>query len=69
MAAAGARPDQAIFLGDTEATDGEAARAAGMPFVLLARPTGAARAVRTPAEGASRSFSSEERNNTMTLFF
>jgi ribonucleotide monophosphatase NagD (HAD superfamily) len=41
--AAGARPDQAIFLGDTEATDGEAARAAGMPFVLLARPTGAAR--------------------------
>jgi HAD superfamily hydrolase (TIGR01450 family) len=43
LAAAGARPDQAIFLGDTEATDGEAARAAGMPFVLLARPTGAAR--------------------------
>lgn len=29
---------QAVFLGDTDATDGAAARAAGVPFVLLHRP-------------------------------
>lgn len=29
---------QAVFLGDTDATDGMAARAAGVPFVLLRRP-------------------------------
>lgn len=38
LAMAGVRPDQAIFLGDTPATDGEAAEASGMPFVLVARP-------------------------------
>lgn len=36
--AAGVRSDQAIFLGDTQATDGEAAAASGMPFLLIARP-------------------------------
>lgn len=36
--AAGVRADQAIFLGDTAATDGAAAGASGMPFVLIARP-------------------------------
>lgn len=35
---AGVAPDQAVFLGDTDATDGAAARAAGVPFILLARP-------------------------------
>jgi ribonucleotide monophosphatase NagD (HAD superfamily) len=35
---AGARPDQAIFLGDTYATDGVAAFTAGVPFVLIAQP-------------------------------
>ncbi|KJS15095.1 MAG: hypothetical protein VR78_09125 [Hoeflea sp. BRH_c9] len=38
LTAAGVRPDQAIFLGDTEGTDGGAADASGMPFVLIARP-------------------------------
>lgn len=36
--AAGVRADQAIFLGDTPATDGAAADASGTPFVLIARP-------------------------------
>ena len=31
-------PEEAVFLGDTDATDGAAARAAGIPFLLLARP-------------------------------
>lgn len=38
LTAAGVRPDQAIFLGDTRSTDGEAAEASGIPFVLIARP-------------------------------
>lgn len=38
LSAAGARADQAIFLGDTLATDGAAAGASGTPFVLIARP-------------------------------
>lgn len=38
LARAGVAPDQAVFLGDTDATDGAAARAAGVPFILLARP-------------------------------
>lgn len=38
LSAAGVRADQAIFLGDTPATDGAAADASGMPFVLIARP-------------------------------
>lgn len=38
LKAAGVCPDQAIFLGDTQATDGEAAGASGVPFVLIARP-------------------------------
>lgn len=37
---AGVRPQDAIFLGDTDATDGAAARAAGVPFVLITRPEG-----------------------------
>ncbi len=32
------RADQALFIGDTQATDGGAAIASGMPFVLIARP-------------------------------
>jgi pyridoxal phosphatase len=36
--AAGVRADQAIFLGDTPSTDGAAAAASGIPFVLIARP-------------------------------
>lgn len=35
---AGVAPQDAVFLGDTDATDGAAARAAGVPFLLLARP-------------------------------
>lgn len=35
---AGVRADQALFIGDTQATDGGAAIASGMPFVLIARP-------------------------------
>ncbi|MDO5603680.1 MAG: HAD hydrolase-like protein [Paracoccus sp. (in: a-proteobacteria)] len=31
-------PERAVFLGDTDETDGRAARAAGVPFVLLQRP-------------------------------
>lgn len=38
LASAGVRADQAVFLGDTQATDGAAACAIGMPFVLIARP-------------------------------
>lgn len=32
-------PEDAVFIGDTDATDGEAARAAGVPFVLLRQPS------------------------------
>lgn len=35
---AGVAAADAVFLGDTDATDGAAARAAGVPFLLLARP-------------------------------
>ncbi len=35
---AGVRADQAIFLGDTPSTDGMAAGASGVPFILIARP-------------------------------
>lgn len=38
LAHAGALPAQAVFLGDTDATDGVAARAAQVAFVLLQRP-------------------------------
>lgn len=38
LTAAGVRPEQAIFMGDTAGTDGGAAQAAGVPFVLIARP-------------------------------
>jgi len=38
LARAGVAPADAVFLGDTDATDGAAARAAGVPFVLLRRP-------------------------------
>ena len=37
---AGVKPKDAIFLGDTDATDGGAARAAAVPFVLITRPQG-----------------------------
>jgi pyridoxal phosphatase len=36
---AGVAPDEAVFIGDTDATDGVAARAAGVPFVLLRQPS------------------------------
>ncbi len=35
---AGAAPGEAVFLGDTPETDGRAARAAGVPFILVSRP-------------------------------
>ncbi|MGD9863873.1 MAG: HAD-IIA family hydrolase [Pseudodonghicola sp.] len=35
---AGVAPEAAVFIGDTAETDGGAARAAGVDFVLLARP-------------------------------
>lgn len=38
---AGVEARDAIFIGDTDATDGGAARAAGVPFVQIARPEGA----------------------------
>lgn len=41
LAAAGIPASAAVFLGDTEATDGAAARAAGVDFVLIRRPGGA----------------------------
>ena len=34
----GVSPHDAVVIGDTNATDGEAARAAGVPFILIARP-------------------------------
>lgn len=37
LALAGTDPDQAVMLGDTEATDGRAADAAGVPFHLVER--------------------------------
>lgn len=37
---AGVAPRDAVFIGDTDATDGAAARAAGVHFVLLDRPKG-----------------------------
>lgn len=36
---AGVAPGDAVFIGDTDATDGVAARAAGVPFVLLRQPS------------------------------
>jgi HAD superfamily hydrolase (TIGR01450 family) len=41
LARAGAAPADAVFLGDTPQTDGSAARAAGVPFILVARPEAA----------------------------
>lgn len=38
LARAGAVPADAVFLGDTPETDGAAARAAGVPFIRIARP-------------------------------
>lgn len=38
LARTGVLPKDAVFLGDTDATDGAAARAANVPFVLLRRP-------------------------------
>lgn len=38
LSRAAVRPDQAVFIGDTPATDGAAAHAAGVRFVLLRRP-------------------------------
>ncbi len=35
---AGVAPGDAVYLGDTPETDGEAARAAGVPFIRIARP-------------------------------
>lgn len=48
LAAAGAAADQAVFLGDTPATDGAAARAAGVTFLRI-RPPGAAQGLRGAA--------------------
>jgi pyridoxal phosphatase len=42
LARAGAAPAEAVFLGDTPATDGEAARRAGVRFVRIAAPGPAA---------------------------
>jgi pyridoxal phosphatase len=41
LARAGAAPGEAVFLGDTPETDGAAARAAGVPFIHVARPEAA----------------------------
>ncbi len=38
LARAGVAPSDAVFIGDTPETDGVAARAAGVEFVLLRRP-------------------------------
>ena len=38
LARAGVAPADAVFIGDTPETDGAAARAAGVEFVLLRRP-------------------------------
>lgn len=38
---AGVAPGDAVCLGDTPETDGEAARAAGVPFIRIARPASA----------------------------
>lgn len=38
LSMAGVSPDAAIFIGDTATTDGLAAGASGMPFVLIERP-------------------------------
>ncbi len=51
LASAGAAPDEAVFLGDTPATDGVAARAAGVAFLRI-RPPGAE--ARAPARGTAR---------------
>ncbi|WGT51434.1 HAD-IIA family hydrolase [Thioclava nitratireducens] len=40
LSRAGVAPGSAVFLGDTPETDGRAAAAAGVEFVLLARPGG-----------------------------
>lgn len=40
LSQAGIPAADAVFIGDTDATDGAAARAAGIPFVLLRRPDG-----------------------------
>jgi pyridoxal phosphatase len=41
LARAGVAPGEAVYLGDTPETDGEAARAAGVPFIRIARPAAA----------------------------
>ncbi len=50
LARAGVLPGAAVFIGDTAATDGAAARAAGIDFVLLRRP-GAEIALKSGAVG------------------
>ncbi len=51
LARAGVAPRDAIYLGDTPETDGEAARAEGVPFVRIARPTGGPTAAETEVAG------------------
>ncbi len=51
---AGAHPAEAVFLGDTDATDGAAARAVGVDFVLIRRPGTPAAAADGPRVGAAR---------------
>lgn len=41
LSRAAVAPGDAVYLGDTPETDGEAARAAGVPFIQIARPAGA----------------------------
>ncbi len=41
LARAGVAARDAVYLGDTPETDGEAARAAGVPFIRIARPAAA----------------------------
>jgi pyridoxal phosphatase len=49
LARAGVAPGDAVYLGDTPETDGEAARAAGVPFVRIVRPSAAHAAEREAA--------------------
>lgn len=48
---AAVKAEDAVFIGDTPATDGQAAFAAGVPFVLIRRPT---RAALSPIESQIR---------------
>lgn len=52
LARAGAAPADAVLIGDTPETDGRAAEAAGVAFVLIRRPGGAAPAESAPARAA-----------------